>query len=244
MAEQETKRPLPPNWADDSLTGFIEQAFGNTLATFVNKPAEFELLCRLDQAFFRIASNLHEPQDLIAALFLMRSHSAYRAACRMAMSGQITESFPVLRSYLESSLYAIHINQNPDLGEIWIRRHDDEESMRTVKREFTVRNVKNTLAATDNRLSQIIDDLYERTIDFGAHPNERAITGSMTMTHDDGCTEIQQIYLHGDSLALDHGIKTTAQIGLGSLSIFQNIFPERFQILGISAEIDQLQRVL
>ena len=116
--------------------------------------------------------------------------------------------------------------------------------MRTVKREFTVRNVKNTLAATDNRLSQIIDDLYERTIDFGAHPNERAITGSMTMTHDDGRTEIQQIYLHGDSLALDHGIKTTAQIGLGSLFMFQNIFPERFQILGISAEIDQLQRVL
>ncbi len=69
MAEQETKRPLPPNWADDSLTGFIEQAFGNTLATFVNKPAEFELLCRLDQAFFRIASNLLEPQDLTASRY-------------------------------------------------------------------------------------------------------------------------------------------------------------------------------
>ncbi len=74
MADREKCRPLPPNWADDSLTEFIEQAFENILATFVNKPTEFETLCRLDQAFFRIASNLLEPQDLIAALLLMRSH--------------------------------------------------------------------------------------------------------------------------------------------------------------------------
>ena len=59
-----------------------------------------------------------------------------------------------------------------------------------------------------------------------------------------GRVEIQQNYLHGDSLSLDHGLKTTAQAGLGSLCLFQHIFLERFRILGIQDMIDQLRREL
>lgn len=244
MADHETFRALPPHWADDRLSDFIGQAFSNTLATFVNKKLQCQILVRIDGAFFTACQNLLNPQDWIGALLILRAHAGFRAACQLAMNGHITESFPVLRACLEYSLYALHINRNPELGEVWFGRHEDEESLKAIKQEFTIRNVKDTLRNTDEKLSQIVDELYERTIDFGAHPNERAITQSMTINRGDGRIEIQQIYLHGNSLALDHGMKTTAQIGLGSLCIFQNIFRERFDILGISAAIDELRRNL
>ena len=157
--------------------------------------------------------------------------------------GSIAESFPVLRTCLEYSLYALHISRNPTLGEAWLKRHDDEETLKTVKQDFTIRKVIDTLKDEDQKLGIIVEDLYRRAIDFGGHPNERAITQNMTMTHDDGRTEIQQIYLHDDSIALDHGMKSVAQVGLSSLCIFRNIFPERFKNLGISAAIDELQEV-
>jgi hypothetical protein len=86
--------------------------------------------------------------------------------------------------------------------------------------------------------------LYERTIDFGAHPNERGVSGSTTFDESPGRTTFQAIYLHSDSLSLEHVIKTTAQIGLGALLIFERIFPQRFRILGIDANLEALRRAL
>lgn len=226
------------------MSGFLDQAFNNTLASFVQKNVRFQVLGRVDQNFLRIGENLINPPDIIAALLILRSHSAFRGACRLSMSGQVPDAFPVLRACLEYALYALHINANPALGEVWVRRHDDAASLRRVRQDFTHAAVIATLGAKDANLHSIIQQLYERSIDFGAHPNERAITGSMTIQREPGRVELQQIYLHGDSLSLDHGLKTTAQVGLGSLCIFQHIFLERFRILGIQDMIDQLRREL
>ena len=244
MTTQETQVLLPPQWSDDTLSEFLDQAFRNTLATYVHKNPGFAQLSHLDQIFLRIGENLVNPPDILAAVLLLRSHSAYRAACRLSLSGQVTDSFPQLRACLEYALYALHISQNIGLGEIWLGRHDDETSRRTVRHKFQYNRIMKTLLKVDAALHSIIEDLYERTVDFGAHPNERAVTGNMEMYEDKERVEFNCIYLQSDSLALDHAIKTTAQIGLGSLCIFQHIFLQRFQLLGLENEIDQLKQEL
>lgn len=244
MAQRETSMSLPPRWGDDSLSSFLDQAFKNTLTTFVRKYPGFELLLRIDGSFLRIGENLVNPPDILGAALLLRSHSAYRGACRLATSGQAPDTFPVLRVCLEYALYALHINTNPPLGEVWMRRHDDEGAKRLVRREFQHVAVMDTLRGHDANLHPIIEHLYERAVDFGAHPNERAMTGSMQLEEGPDRVVLQQIYLHGDSLSLDHVIKTTAQIGLGSLSIFRHIFRQRFDLLGIQDVLDQLRREL
>lgn len=251
MAEQETTRTLPPKWSDDNLSEHIETAFSNALATFVNKKPEYGLFVGIDEVYISACQDFKiNPPDLMSALFLVRAHSGYRAATQLAMNGQIAESFPVLRVCLEYSLYALHINKSPavegepDLGRVWIQRHDDPAAKQASRNNFGTGRVFATLRECDRGLGESIGGLYERTIDFGGHPNERAVTGSMTMTDDDGRTEIQPIYLHGDSIHLDHALKTTAQVGLGCLFIFRHIFQERFEILGISADIEILGKVL
>lgn len=244
MARHETTMHIPPRWGDDTLSSFLNQAFQNTLATFVRKRPGFELLVRIDGHFMRIGENLVNPPDLLGATLLLRSHSAFRAACRLATSGQASDTFPVLRACLEYALYSLHINTHQPLGEVWMRRHDNDDAKRRVRRDFQHVTVMETLRTRDGTLYPTIEQLYERAVDFGAHPNERAITGSMTLEEQSDRVVFAQIYLHGDSLSLDHVIKTTAQIGLGSLCIFRHIFRERFEILGLRDVIDQLRREL
>lgn len=244
MSKRKTEIPLPPRWADDSLSEFIHAAFNNSIATFVHKKNAFDLLMNIDEEFRKIGENLDNIGEPLAPTLLHRSHSAFLASCRLSMSGQAVETFPLLRSCLEYSLYALHINENPDLAEIWIRRHENPESLREVKRSFQHVQVMKTLLNCNAELHSDLSRLYERTIDFGGHPNERGVSSSTTMKKDGDEIVTRNQFLHGDSPALDHAIKTTAQIGLGSLMVFRLIFREQFDQLGISDTIDSLGREL
>lgn len=236
--------PLPPRWAEDPLSDFIHASFQNALATFVHKKPAFNLLLEVDTVFGGISGNLDNTENPITATFLYRSRSAFLASCRLSMSGQAPETFPQLRSCLEYALYALHINENPTLTEVWLKRHENEESLKKVKRSFRHVDVMKTLLARDTALHDSLSELYQRTIDFGGHPNERAVSSSSEMRLEGDTTVIRNQYLHGDSAALDHALRSTAQTGLGSLLVFQHIYKERFDILGLRDTIESLKGVL
>ncbi|MEN7433728.1 hypothetical protein VA599_23570 [Chromobacterium sp. TRC.1.1.SA] len=238
-----TKEP-PKGWGTDELTKFLDIIHWNNWAVFSNKHAEFQLLQQVDQAFYTISSNLNHPQTLLEPMLLLRSHSAYRAACGLVMGGQTVDAFPSLRSVLEYALYALHIRRNSGYGEVWMRRHESDDSIRACRRRFETRKVMATLAAADQSLHEKIRTLYERTVDYGAHPNERALTSSMQMRAGDDDVEFLHLYVVDDGPALAHAIKTSAQIGLGALLIFRMMFKERFDILEITPKLDELKKQL
>jgi hypothetical protein len=238
-----TLRP-PPSWGNDKLTAFHTQALRNSFASYVQMRPSVNLLIDIDALFYKAAENLRDPPEFLAAMLLLRSHSAYRAATRLAMSGEAAETFPLLRACLEYALYAVHIFRNPGYGEIWLQRHVDEEAHKRARRTFQHVAAMETLKTADERLAGQIGMLYERSIDFGAHPNERAMTGSMTVEEVAGGRVFQAIYLHGDRLTLAHLHKTTAQVGLGALLMLSIVFRQRFQLLTIDVGLEALQRVL
>ena len=128
------------------------------------------------------------------------------------------------------------------MAEVWLRRHDDDASLQAVRNGFRHARVMGTLQCTDARLYEKMHLLYERTIDFGAHPNERAVTGSMKRVGETDSEAYHHMYLHGDGVSLEQALKTTAECGLGSLLVFRFIFAERFALLGISEKMDRLRQ--
>jgi hypothetical protein len=242
--EPPSQLPSPPGWGSDTLTRFLETAYRNRFATFDNKKVAFGRLANLDACFERMMTGWKDPHNFVSALLYIRSHAALRAACENAMAGQIAETFTQLRSCLEYAAYALHINQTPATGETWLRRHDSEAATKQMKSEFTVGKVRATIAKLDSKLAGIFADLYERTIDFGAHPNERAVTSSAMVTERLGARILTQLYLHTDGLQLDHGLKTAAQVGVCALMLLKMAFPDRFQSLGLDADLTALQRDL
>ena len=221
---EESTKPLPPKWTNDSLSDFADAAFRNMLATFVQKKPQFGMLIEIDGLYVEIGKSLSHPENVLAPLFVTRSHSAYRTGCQLASGGQVSEAFCVLRACLECALYCLHIYEHDSLGEVWLRRHDTEASLNASRKKFSHGKVIATLRKTDPKLCSTIQGLYERTIDYGGHPNERSITGSMKMEASEDEVGVKQYYLHGDSLYLEHGLKSSAQIGLGGLYILRHRF--------------------
>ena len=244
MPSAESTIKVPPRWSDDPLSAFLTDAFKNSPASFVPRPGEFDMLLRIHRNFAKICDNLSNPPDFLAALLIVRSHGAYLAAVRQTTSGHLPESYPLLRACLEYALYALHINRNRGFGVVWLKRHETADSIKAMKKAFQHVKVMETLKAADAPLHTALETLYERTIDFGAHPNERGVAGSMTMTESPDRKDFGAKLLDDDDLALAHAAKTSAQIGLGALLLFEIIFRDRFRILGIDLDLETLRRIL
>ena len=100
-----------------------------------------------------------------------------------------------------------------------------------------------SIAARGSDLAAVFETLYQRTIDFGAHPNERSVTANLRSEKiDPESTRYSMIYLHGgDGQMLDHGLKTVAQVGFCSLLLFQTVWPGNFDALGVRARLETLR---
>jgi hypothetical protein len=236
--------PAPQGWGTDSLSEFLEMARGNQFATFANKGGWYRRLVAIDELFFRVSKQWLNPKDPLAALLFLRCHAAFRAACGLAIAGQVTEASVMHRSCLEYAAYALHINRNRSLGPLWLDRHQDEATLKKVRREFKVENVRKTLTACNRHAAERFDTLYQRAIDFGGHPNERGVTGSLQMEDVADRRLMKQLFLHGDGVALDHALKTTAQCGVVCLEILQGVFNALFELLGVNAELLEIRKGL
>jgi hypothetical protein len=103
----------PPGWGADPLTAFIDNARLNTFATFANREADFVRLKDIDRLCRDLIGGLTNARELVSNFLLLRTHSSYLAACRLTLSGQVVETFPILRASLESALYALICERRP-----------------------------------------------------------------------------------------------------------------------------------
>jgi hypothetical protein len=92
----------------------------------------------------------------------------------------------------------------------------------------------------DPTASAAYSELYERLIQFGAHPNERSVTSNLTIEKGAGTTKLNQVYLQGDGKGLDHRPRTASQLGICTLKIFERSHHVRFAELKISPRIAEL----
>ncbi|MBH0200251.1 MAG: hypothetical protein HP497_12665 [Nitrospira sp.] len=83
--------------------------------------------------------------------------------------------------------------------------------------------------------------MYDRTIDYGAHPNEQALMQVLQLNESAEHVELKMNYLDGDSIQLRLTLKTTAQVGVCSLTLFRSVYKERFDILGVTGAIDYIK---
>ena len=141
-------------------------------------------------------------------------------------------------------LHALHIQRDPPLGIVWLKRHDSADDLKTAKKAFEVRAIKETIAVADRKASAVFDELYRRMIDHGAHPNLHGILGNATIEQEPARAMLQHILLQGDGLALDHAVKSTAQVGVCCLDILECAFRARFELLGIGHALIELRKGL
>ncbi|WP_117195930.1 hypothetical protein [Rhizobium terrae] len=236
------QKRAPDGWGDDTLTSYLDDYRNNQFAAFVGKPDEVADLIAIDGMLKRLLEGARDPKPFVPMTFLLRAHSAYRAAAGAVMAGQLYEAQACLRLCLEHAGYGHYIGGDTAMWERWMRRHDSDEHRKAVRKEFTAAKVEKKLQAADASVAKAYEILYERLIDFGAHPNEKGFSMSSNIRRENGDVHIEAIYLHSDGLPLDLALKTTAQVGIAALRIGQIIYPQRFKDLGLDLELATIMK--
>lgn len=177
-------------------------------------------------------------------MLLLRCHAALRAAAGEAMAGQVVESYRQCRGLMENAAYAVHIHRTPALAKVWLDRHVDDASFKASKAAFQRVKVVESVKRTNVHAAARFEQLYQRAIDFGGHPNERSVTGSMKMVEKPDRREMLAVMLHGDDIAFNTALKSVAQCAMVSLEMLQVVFNARFELLGVNAEMLELRKAL
>jgi hypothetical protein len=203
----------------------------------------YAIIARIDDCFVRAGDGLNDPESLMAAIMLLRCQYAFKAAAAMALAGQAADVFPVLRSVLEYAGYCLLIYETPSLERVFILRHAGDAEKAEQRRAFQSKTVKEAVSRhCTAALTILYDDLYQRTIDFGAHPNPHAIISTTLVDESGGekTGEITTFAITKEPEIVLNALTSAAQIGLVALHVLDCVFKARFERLGIHHEMEAL----
>jgi hypothetical protein len=236
----------PPGWGTDELTLHLDSARGNSFANFEFEKNNYEKLSQIDALFEMVVKNLNHTG--FSALFVFQAHSAFRGAVSLLLGGQATEAYTCLRLSLENALYGFYFFKNPKSLQTWMRRHESEETKKKVRKEFQIRGgpsaMLNTLKSSNKNMGDAFEILYEHSIDFGAHPNQYGLQQRTTATKLEGENiNIQMSYLvRGDSPSARIAVDCAVNVGIGVLSVFRLIYPDRFDASGAAQKMNEFRQ--
>lgn len=222
----------------DNLIPFLELVSSNQKSNIARFPAQYEPIQRVNICLSTTGKNLVNPKPVMCGVLFLRCQYAYKAAAGMALSGQATKSFVMMRSCLEYAGYALAIFNEPGLENVFNNRHVSSADMQAQKQSFRISEIKKVIEAFDPKLADLFQIFYDRSIDFGGHPNPHATFSTMEILSDSSFTALA---LATDPQILKHAMKSVAQVELTVLFMFQHIFPAKFELLGIRAEMDRLR---
>ena len=126
----------PVEWGQDELTGFLIAAEKNAMARFANRNDDFSLLVEVDKLFRLVVQNIDNTEEWFEAFFLLRSHSAFLATVRLAVSGQASESYATSRQCIEFALYGFYLFRHKNLQELWLSRTESKGHRQKVRDTF------------------------------------------------------------------------------------------------------------
>ncbi len=203
--------------AGSELQRFVQLANKCCDEALAELPAALKFLSSLDDLFMEFIPRLGGVKPATAAILLVNAHASFRAAVRLAFSGQLLPVFMALRGAIESGLYANSMVVSPGLADVWLKRGQDAKSRQACRDEFAIGKMFPMLTkAQDSDFTARVREAYEATIDFGAHPNNRSMLTSIQIDElETGDHALNFAYIHGPgSPELRQSILACAETGL------------------------------
>jgi hypothetical protein len=232
-------RNVPETWGRSELTQFFDLAEQQIHASVAGLPQWVKVLERIDrnltvnsEAFFH---EIDKARYEASRLF-MRAFGTYRAACRLALSGQIYEATVLTRSILESAMYAFACGSSKEHREAWKTRGDSDAQRAVAIRLFKWVGLRKLLASKDPALEKELNEFYGDTIELGAHPDVDGIMLSSEDLAEGGKTKMSTIYLHGPDAIVIGILDLLRAMSLTYRLLFHTI-GNRLLLLGIDEEV-------
>jgi hypothetical protein len=240
------KQITPPlGWADDPLSGFQALAQSNEFGTFANLPECQQLLADLDNVLMRCAEHCanqvlkrEEPAGL---LLFLAAHNNFRASVRLVAAGQCLPTYATGRAALEYALYGWYFLHSHGAAQRWHQKPPDKEKRREWAKEFQFSAIVRELDKRQPNTARAGRYLHQLAIDFGGHPNDKALYSNMAMVdREDGGKEIQMRYLHTWGFLFAGTIKFLVEVGLCIVDLCRHADAQAVDILGLEGTFHRL----
>jgi hypothetical protein len=230
--------------AGEGFDDFLNAAEGNVRRSTDAFPEYRARLERIHDAYGILVDGLYNTRESLIVMFVLRAHSAFLGSCRLALASQTVESYVTNRACLEAAIYGVYLHRHPDKIPIWRDRHNDAASLQACRDTFQIGPMIKFLTESDRRVGERIAKIYGWAIDLGAHPNERALLSTTRTSEVDGMVDLRMHYLIAEYPIIEAALKTTARAGLCALDVFRNVFPKRFELIGLDDRMRALRQGL
>lgn len=173
------------------------------------------------------SEGLHVPE--VPIFLSTNAFMIWTSGVRMAMSGHETAVYPLFRTALESACYALLITIKPELETVWSDRDTGEAARKASRKAFggAVSEVAKHLETEQLGLGGFVGSLYETSIDYGAHPNTRAIRNHVQVAppSDEHRRFDQGSIYPGDSFQVFRALISTLEYGRGIAVVLAHCLP-------------------
>lgn len=235
----------PTGWGEDPLSKEIDLVNENIYSDFQSQREVFDLLVRSQEVFAQLRKSLEKltRKEFNSALFLTMSYGAYLGAVRLAMGGQLAPAYMVTRGCLENALYAFRIYKNPKLLNAYNDRHKGDSEKKESRNNFKLVDIFDDLKKNSPEIGASAKNLYDFTIDLGAHPNVMAIKTNLHF--DEEKKENQFFYITDtsrDPAPYVQCVEALVNTAGYSLKIFEIIFEKTVVELGLSGAIEDIAK--
>lgn len=159
------------NQAEDQLRSFMDAATEGTTEIWNEHAELISILSRIVNSWNFLGPELRHGNFMSYPLFFA-AHSTYLAAVRTATAGHTAAVWPLVRAALEAALYAVIVSGDDALAQKWA---DPEFDRRERSRLFTAKKGIELVRADSADIASYISQVYETSIDFGAHPNRLGV---------------------------------------------------------------------
>ena len=227
-------------WGKSKLSNLIDMAHKNTLISYVLLNSHFNLLENTLEIFEKSQNliSVSNPNEMIVASFLTRAHSNFVASVRLGTSGQLTESYALLRLCLENTLYAFYMHKVPTSLRIWDSRQTSEKDRKLCRSTFKIIEMIKELKKENPQIADSAKHLYDKCIDYGAHPNLLGVIMNVTVLGE----KILERILNPEDGLMRFCLLLETDVALTTLSIFSLVYPTEFNRGNIPIMIENVRK--
>lgn len=178
--------PVPPlGWDEHPLTSELDAAHANARGYFELRPASLARLTAVQEALWT-ATHFHTAvvRHTEVVLLSHRAGTQFQSAVSALMQLRLFDVAIGVRSVLECAGYALLFMERPEIATAWARRGADRA---LVRRLLTARLMCDTVVQQCRISGTEFKSVYERSIDWGAHPNVEGV-GASTLVRSDTAT--------------------------------------------------------
>jgi hypothetical protein len=226
-------------WADHPLAHFLAAAWRNSVRSFRRERTHYDTLAEIDAVFRQLVEHAAENSERLAGSMLIRTHGSLLAASSLALSGQIAESYALMRTTLRSALHGVFLAGDAQRQQIWAARADDDRAAELMRTTFSTGPMLRHLRELDSSTAAIYERLHQRTIERGAHPN---VHGPFINGGDAQPTDFSRAYLVVDDDVQRMALRSAAQVGICALSMFYYVYSDLYREHKLDARLAKLRQ--